>query len=302
MPAILCAGSRPGNRKTSTPHGRCCRPAATLLAPELIAVSARPIVSGRLDARAGYRTRRAGGTADWLLILTRHGRGVVRAAEAGPVSAGPGSFITIAPGTPHDYGTAPDAEEWSLLWAHIRPRPDWLPLLDGPRTASGVGRVLLPAPVVPRVTKALEPAVSLSGSGLTHATLFGLNAVEEALLWCATQNPRGERTDPRLLDVLEHLGRHLAAPHAVRSLADVAGLSPSRLTRLFSARFGTGVMTHVEERRMEVAGRLLRLSALPVREVALHVGYRDPLYFSTRFKRATGLSPSAYRTAAGNPE
>jgi AraC family transcriptional regulator of arabinose operon len=32
-----------------------------------------------------------------------------------------------------------------------------------------------------------------------------------------------------------------------------------------------------------------------IAQVAHAVGYKDPLYFSTRFKWFSGLSPSAYR-------
>ncbi|WP_055696740.1 helix-turn-helix domain-containing protein [Streptomyces silaceus] len=268
--------------------------------PEVVATAGNRIVAGRLAAGRTYRTVRHGGTEDWLLMFTCRGRGRIRSAGAADVHADGRSFVAIAPGTPHDYGTDAATGDWLLLWAHVRPRPEWPALPDWPRVAPGVGRVLLPDPLAERVTAALTRAVSLSNSALPNSALFGINAVEEALLWCDTQNPRGDRTDPRLLAVLEHLSDRLADPHTVRSLARVAGLSASRLSRLFRARFGTSVMAYVEERRMEVACRLLTLSSLTVREVARQVGYRDPLYFSTRFRRAVGHSPSAHREAGGD--
>ncbi|MEV8020266.1 helix-turn-helix domain-containing protein [Streptomyces sp. NPDC086554] len=265
--------------------------------PQVVATSENRVVARRLAAGRDYRTVRHAGTDDWLLLFTCRGRGRIRNAGAADVHADGRSFVAIAPGTPHDYGTDAAAGDWLLLWAHVQPQPEWLALLDWPQVAPGVGRVLLPDPLADRVAAALTRAVSLSNSALANAALFGVNAVEEALLWCDTQNPRGERMDPRLLAVLEHLSTCLAAPHTVRSLARVAGLSESRLSRLFTAQFGTSVMAHVEERRMDVACRLLRLSSLPVRDVARQVGYNDPLYFSTRFRRALGCSPSAYRDA-----
>ncbi|MEM6757702.1 MAG: helix-turn-helix domain-containing protein [Planctomycetota bacterium] len=33
----------------------------------------------------------------------------------------------------------------------------------------------------------------------------------------------------------------------------------------------------------------------PIQRVASAVGYADPLFFSRRFKRATGHTPTAYR-------
>ncbi|MFD9542457.1 helix-turn-helix domain-containing protein [Streptomyces sp. NPDC060022] len=265
--------------------------------PELVATPDNRVVAGRLAAGPDYRTVRQGGTGDWLLLFTCQGLGRIRIEGAVDVHADRSSFVAIAPGTPHDYGTDAGVGEWLLIWAHVCPRPEWLVLLDWPQAAPGVGSVALPGSLADRVAAALTRAVSLSGTGVANSALFGVNAVEEALLWCATQNPRGEQMDPRLLGVLEHLTTRLADPHTVRSLARVAGLSESQFSRLFTAQFGTSVMAHVEERRMDVACRLLRLSSLPVRDVARQVGYKDPLYFSTRFRRAVGCSPSAYRDA-----
>ncbi|MFJ8297171.1 helix-turn-helix domain-containing protein [Streptomyces sp. NPDC094447] len=268
-------------------------------APELVATTENLIVAGRLHAQPGYRTRSAAGTDDWLLLLTCQGRGVLRSEGGVDVHAARDSFLAIAPGTPHDYGIDTRAREWHLLWAHVRPRPEWLALLHWPSVAPGVERVLLLASVADRVRAALTRTVSLSGRDMPHSALFGINAVEEALLWCGTQKPGGERLDPRLIAVLEHLSLNLAQPHTVHSLARLAGLSESRLSRLFTAQFGTSVMAHVEARWMDVTCRLLRLSSLTVREVALHVGYEDPLYFLTGFRHAMGCSPSAYRDAGG---
>ncbi|MFG2504722.1 helix-turn-helix domain-containing protein [Streptomyces rubiginosohelvolus] len=268
---------------------------------ERVATPDQRIVAGRLAARPGYRTVRTCGTEDWLLLYTCEGRGRVRTAGHGVVRAEAGSVLALAPGTPHDYGTDPVADGWTVLWAHVLPRPEWPPLLDFPRAGEGVGRVSLTAPLAERVAAAFTRAVSLSTSTVGNAVLFGINAVEEALLWCDTQNSRGTTTDPRLLAVLEHLSTRLADRHTVRSLAQVAGVSPSRLSRLFADRLGTGVMAHVEARRMDMACRLLTLSDLPVREVARQVGYEDPLYFSTRFRRALGCPPSAYRRGRVRP-
>ena len=43
----------------------------------------------------------------------------------------------------------------------------------------------------------------------------------------------------------------------------------------------------------------LRHSALPIGAVAASVGFQDPLYFSRAFRRETGESPSAWRSAHG---
>ena len=125
--------------------------------------------------------------------------------------------------------------------------------------------------------------------------LFGVNALEEALLWLDTQNPRRTRTDERVLRVIEHVGAHLAEPLDVPRLAEVAHLSPSRLTHLFQEHVGISPRSYIERERMLVAGQLLDLTNRSVASIAREVGWDDPLYFSQRFRRFAGVSPSAYR-------
>lgn len=257
------------------------------------------ILVGRLSEGPTYRTVRPRGTSDWLLIYTVAGRGRIRSARRPDTTVGPRSICVITPGTPHDYGTDTDRDGWTLVWAHVHPRSEWLPLLDWPETAPGVRVLELPDVVDERVAAALGRADALGRRGMRRSVLFGMNAVEEALLWCDTQNPRGDRVDPRLLVVLDHVGNHLDQPHTVASLAELAGLSPSRLSHLFVAQLGVSVMAHVERHRMELARELLEMSSLPVVEVARRVGYADPLYFSKRFRHATGRSPTTYRSSVG---
>ena len=49
--------------------------------------------------------------------------------------------------------------------------------------------------------------------------------------------------------------------------------------------------------RMRRAKSLLGQSELQVKEVALSVGYQNPLAFSAAFKAYTGQSPTEYREA-----
>jgi AraC family transcriptional regulator, arabinose operon regulatory protein len=81
----------------------------------------------------------------------------------------------------------------------------------------------------------------------------------------------------------------------VDRLAASVHLSPSRLTRLFREHLGTTPQRYVERRRMTLAKQLLDLTTRPVSAIAHELGWRDPLYFSQRFRQATGLSPTAYR-------
>lgn len=241
-----------------------------------------------------YATWRTAGTDDFLLIHTIAGSGRFGRA-GGDLIVTEGDAALLRPGTRHDYGTAPGAGRWELAFAHFHPRSEWMPLLDWPDSGGGIGVIRTDGDLHRRVTAALRRSARVRFGSTARAELFGMNALEEALLWLDTQNPLTTRTDERVLQVLEYVGANLAAPLDVDRLAQVAHLSPSRLTHLFQEHVGISPRRYVERERMLLAAQLLDLTNRSVGSIAREVGCDDPLYFSQRFRRFAGLSPSAYR-------
>ncbi|APX34832.1 hypothetical protein BH708_11515 [Brachybacterium sp. P6-10-X1] len=253
------------------------------------------MLAGELDQGAGYHVRRSRGTEDWLLLHTLDGAGIVHAPDGTRLVTTSGDAVLLRPGTPHDYGTDPSARHWHLLFCHVHPPATWLALLDWPEAAPGIGRIRLGAEVDERVQQALHGAARATRLDVGRPELFALNGIEAALLWFDTQNPRRHQLDERVLRVLEHLDAHLAEEVDVAGLAAVAHLSPSRLAHLFTAQVGTSISRYVQAQRLELAARLLEMTGEPVSEVARRVGFHDALYFSRRFRRWHGTSPSSYR-------
>ena len=103
------------------------------------------------------------------------------------------------------------------------------------------------------------------------------------------------RTDPRVRRAMDYLAANLRQPFRLETLARHCGLSVSRLAHLFKTGAGTSPQQFFEQQRMWHAGQLLRLTGLPVAEVAVEVGYDDPFYFSNRFRRYAGKSPTQFR-------
>jgi AraC family transcriptional regulator, transcriptional activator of pobA len=100
----------------------------------------------------------------------------------------------------------------------------------------------------------------------------------------------------RFIPVLE---RDYAGHHDAGHYADELRMPPAALSRALAHVTGKGTKELVLDRVMAEAARLLRFTDLSVQQVALRVGYDDPLYFSRAFKRHFGDSPMAYRAHAG---
>ena len=54
-------------------------------------------------------------------------------------------------------------------------------------------------------------------------------------------------------------------------------------------------LDYLTQYRVEQACRLLKETGLKNYEIAYETGFRDEKYFSTVFKKATGMTPSKYR-------
>jgi transcriptional regulator GlxA family with amidase domain len=104
-----------------------------------------------------------------------------------------------------------------------------------------------------------------------------------------------EELDARLARVTDYIRATLHAPSDYRQLSRLANLSYCQLFRLFKSQLGLSPQRYIEQQRIEVAKRLLALNRLSIKEVAAQVGFANQLYFSRRFQKAAGLSPSQYR-------
>lgn len=113
------------------------------------------------------------------------------------------------------------------------------------------------------------------------------------------QTPGAEPAERRLERVARYLDAHYMRRAAVPELARMAGLSPSRFARAFTAAFGRAPIDYLIERRLDEAERLLRATRLSLREVALQVGFSDEFYFSRQFKKRRGRPPGACRRTEG---
>jgi AraC-like DNA-binding protein len=109
------------------------------------------------------------------------------------------------------------------------------------------------------------------------------------------------QVDPIVGPALRLLHDSPDQPWTVETLAHQVGVARPTLARRFKLVMGEGPMTYLTDWRMALAADLLAEPGATVGSVAHRVGYATPFALSTAFKRATGISPSAYaaRVRAG---
>jgi len=89
---------------------------------------------------------------------------------------------------------------------------------------------------------------------------------------------------------------------SLKMLADTISLSPGHISMLFTKEFGITFHDYLTAERLERAKILLLSSDLKNYEIAEQVGFDDPNYFSTAFKKRFGIAPSKYRLTSGEGE
>jgi len=111
--------------------------------------------------------------------------------------------------------------------------------------------------------------------------------------------------DPELAKVAEiraEVDRAFMRIESVDELARRHGLSRSAFRRLWGSVSEVPPQRYLAEAKLRHACRLLVETRLTVGEVAYRVGYRDPLYFSRKFRGFFGTTATDYRKRNRPPD
>ena len=85
----------------------------------------------------------------------------------------------------------------------------------------------------------------------------------------------------------------------VNPMARVAGYERSYFSRLYKRVRGRSAKDFLACLRIEEAQRLLKTTDLAIRDIAAHLGYREPMILTRLFKCATGQTPGKWRDREG---
>jgi len=77
--------------------------------------------------------------------------------------------------------------------------------------------------------------------------------------------------------------------------SETLGVSLRRLNAICLNHFDKTLYELIQERRFNESLRLLKFTALSVKEISYYLGFSDPPYFVRYFKKQTGKTPRRYR-------
>jgi AraC-like DNA-binding protein len=106
----------------------------------------------------------------------------------------------------------------------------------------------------------------------------------------------GSGISPLIGGIQEYIDAHLSDDRLPLSLvAHRSGLSLSHFKARFKDEIGISPGNYITLRKIERAKTLLKETSRPITRIAMELGFSTSQYFSTTFKRYTGVPPSLYR-------
>lgn len=106
---------------------------------------------------------------------------------------------------------------------------------------------------------------------------------------CGFLNNSVERE--KILKAQDIILENLTTPLTIRELARHCGMNECYLKKGFKAMFGKTIYEFREFERIKKSQELILSKKMNINEVAMEMGYASHAYFSTSFKKITGIKP-----------
>ncbi|MBA2480209.1 MAG: AraC family transcriptional regulator [Planctomycetes bacterium] len=232
----------------------------------------------------------------WQLMYTIAGGGVGDIAGT-PMRCAANSVWFMPKDRPYGYQVDPAHGTWEYQWIEF----------DGAMVASLMRMLGLAERSHVPGCGAAEPLIrqlvtmfAERGDAALHeagGVLMQIMAVIEA---CARRGDEGRSPAARIDALVKRaLADRLGEDVDLAGVAELAGVSPHHLVRVFTKLNGTSPMSYLAHLRANRAKILLQRPELNITEIGRAVGYPRVPHFSRMFSRETGMSPRAFRRAMG---
>lgn len=204
------------------------------------------------------------------------------------------AFLVEVPDDHHYY--LPDGwEPWEFIFlcfdgADLLRHVHWLLEQQGP--------IFTLAPTHQALTIFTDLADGLSRQRIPDAETLAISLYQFVLaLRRTTQHPQ-PYPKPPIARAVQYIAQHFADDLDTAELAQVAGISRAHFCRIFHQEMTISPLEYLTTTRLERALCLLRGTMLPLDEIAGQCGFASASYLGKVFRKAYGITPTAYRQGA----
>jgi AraC-like DNA-binding protein len=152
-----------------------------------------------------------------------------------------------------------------------------------------------------RETEAGNPFLELAGLEETGQMLDWFNSRVVEPYTCQVESRREEEEGRLVQEMIRQVHDRYREPLSLDELAGEAGVNAYTVSRMFKQATGVNYIDYLTQVRLEKAKELLAGTDMKINAIAEQVGYQAT-YFNRIFKKVEGVTPGAYREAAGSPD
>lgn len=118
---------------------------------------------------------------------------------------------------------------------------------------------------------------------------------DHELLIITNINPAQNKFENEMVDeITNYILKEIYSPITVEDICDNFGVSRSTLQSLFKKHLGVPPKQYINDMKMRRAQQIILQENVPITEVSLRLGFSSIHYFSRKFKKEFGLSPSEF--------
>jgi len=249
---------------------------------------------GYYPKAAGHYTSRKKGLPENFLFYCVDGSGWYK-IEDQKFEVGAHEFFILPQNVKHSYGSN-DNNPWSIYWIHFG--GDMLSYFNSIQT---VQTYFKPHHVkssseifscFSNIYKALELGYSkdnllFANMCLSHFLSLFITMPRHFTV----SNDKLSCVDQAILYMRENINKNIS----LNEFSSLYHYSPSRFSGLFKEKTGYAPIDYFIQMKMQKASQLLDFTDQSVKEISINMGFDDPYYFSRRFSKVIGMSPTKYR-------
>jgi AraC-like DNA-binding protein len=215
--------------------------------------------------------------------------------ESGRKSIGPTTYLALSDGIEHSLVLEKGYKKLEQISLHCRIQDRWgRPFLS--RFHSPIGKLR----DADRWHRLLADLASLMNSDPSLGRHLGKLLVSELLFDRLREEkklaPLNRSGDPRIERVLQRMKDEAGSPDlSIEALAEGIDLTATQMRKLFRRETRRSPKQYLHRLRLEKAVDLLRHSTQTIKQVAAECGFTTDNYFHLAFRKAFGVTPTAFR-------
>lgn len=209
----------------------------------------------------------------------------------------PGEILVLFPGIPHSYVQTENAEGMMILFSEkmlADSEDEWTQM----RPANPIVRL---DSIDWDVSYCLDRMANLSASGEISESLAQayLSLMFVWLIPALNLSRSAHTTSTDLLyRAMQYMTQNMAQPLSLRGTAHALGVNTYYLSHVLNERLHMGFRAYLNALRIDRARRYLRVTSLPIEEIAVACGFTNLRTFDRVFAERCNCTPRDFRKAA----